>query len=31
LPTATHALEEAENVLNQLEEGKVIGRAVLTP
>lgn len=31
LPTKTHALEEAEDVLNQLEEGKVIGRAVLTP
>lgn len=31
LPTETHELEEAENVLNQLEDGKVIGRAVLTP
>ncbi|MBC7154620.1 MAG: alcohol dehydrogenase catalytic domain-containing protein [Rhodobacteraceae bacterium] len=31
LPTQTVALEEAETVLNRLEEGKIVGRAVLTP
>jgi len=31
LPTQTHELEQATNLLDQLEEGKVIGRAVLTP
>jgi len=31
LPTKTHELEEASDLLDQLEEGKIIGRAVLTP
>ena len=31
LPTQTHELEQASNLLDQLEEGKIIGRAVLTP
>ncbi|WP_456386081.1 alcohol dehydrogenase [Profundibacter sp.] len=31
LPTQTHDLEQAENVLNQLEKGEIVGRAVLTP
>lgn len=31
LPTQTHDLEQAENILNQLEKGEIVGRAVLTP
>ena len=31
LPTQTHELEQATNLLDQLDEGKIIGRAVLTP
>ena len=31
LPTQTHELEKASELLDQLEEGKIIGRAVLVP
>jgi propanol-preferring alcohol dehydrogenase len=31
LPTETVDLEEAENTLNRLEEGEIVGRAILTP
>lgn len=31
LPTTTHALEEANDILNKLASGQVVGRAVLTP
>ena len=31
LPTQTVPLDEAESTLNRLEEGKIVGRAVLTP
>lgn len=31
VPTQTHALEQAEQILNLLEDGKIVGRAVLTP
>ena len=31
LPASLHKLEEAENVLNDLAAGKVVGRAILTP
>lgn len=31
LPTKTHPLSAANNILNDLEAGKIIGRAVLTP
>jgi propanol-preferring alcohol dehydrogenase len=31
LPTKTYPLDSANDILNQLEGGKVVGRAVLTP
>ena len=31
LPTTTHSLNTANDILNQLEAGKIVGRAVLTP
>ena len=31
LPTTTHELESANDILNKLESGQVVGRAVLAP
>jgi D-arabinose 1-dehydrogenase-like Zn-dependent alcohol dehydrogenase len=31
LPTVTYGLDQANDALGELEEGRIVGRAVLTP